>query len=119
LILAAAAVAANRGAFGDLLRRDAAVVAFLIVYAAVFLTFTAFFSIVSGTGTTRFVLTHAAPLLFALSWLQAQPPFNATRWKLAGVDLTPVHAQLLVTATVAFDIAFTVWPRLMSTYGGF
>jgi hypothetical protein len=119
LAFAAAVAAANRRAFVELLQRDAALVVFLIAYAAAFLTFTAFFSIVSGTGTTRFVLTHVAPLLYLLSRLLVRAPFSATRWTLAGVEITPVHIHGLIAATVSLDIAFTIWPRLMTTYSGF
>jgi hypothetical protein len=29
------------------------------------------------------------------------------------------HFHLLVSVSLAFDIAFLIWPRLMTTYGGF
>ena len=94
-------------------------VAFLTAYGVAYLAYTAFFSVISGMGPARFVLMHVMPLLFVLSWIQTQSPFNLTRWRMAGVDVTPVHVHLFVSATLALDMAFLVWPRVMTTYGGF
>jgi hypothetical protein len=33
--------------------------------------------------------------------------------------VTLAHFQWFVTATIALDVMFGVWPRLMTTYGGF
>ena len=115
----AAVVAANHRAFFELARRNAAMVAFLTAYGVAYLAYTAFFSVISGMGPARFVLMHVMPLLFVLSWIQTQSPFNLTRWRMAGVDVTPVHVHLFVSATLALDMAFLVWPRVMTTYGGF
>lgn len=109
------------------MRRDALVFArvhaaplvFLALYTAVFTASTAFFFTISGTGTGRFLLMHATPLLFTLSWLLTREPFSRCQWQLGATTVTVGHVHLLVTATLAIDLAFSVWPRLMATYGGF
>lgn len=97
----------------------AAPLIFITLYAAVFIASTAFFFTISGTGTGRFLLMHATPVLFTLSWLLTREPFARCGWRVGGTTVTVGHVHLLVTATLAMDIAFSVWPRLMTTYGGF
>jgi hypothetical protein len=119
LALAAALVATARRAFLQTARRNLALFAFLALYAAVYLPAIAFYEPISGTGTTRFLMAHVAPLLFACSALFAAEPFRNQRWRVAGLDLTPAHVQLFVLGSIALDVTFTLWPRLMDTYGGF
>ena len=116
---ALAVIVANRRAFFDLVSQRAAVVWFLVLYAALYLTGTAFFVPISGTGSMRFLLTHAAPFFFVLSYLFARPPFSHTTWVVRRWQVTPTHFHGLLFAVLCFDLTFTLWPRLMSTFGGF
>lgn len=119
LAIAAALVAARPRAVIELVGSRPALVAFLVLYALVYLVGTAFYEPVSGTGTTRLLLTHVMPLLFVLSAFFSHPSVADTRWNVAGVVVTLHHVHLLVSTTLALDVVFTVWPRLMTTYGGF
>ncbi len=103
-----------------LCRAHAPLTAFLALYAATYLLAIAFYAPVSGTGTTRFLLGHILPLLFTLSLLFVRAPFADTVWG-AGSPLrvTPRHFHLLVSVMMGFDLVFVIWPRLMTTYGGF
>lgn len=102
-----------------LVRQRAALLLFLVLYALTFTASTAFFSTISGTGTGRFLLMHVAPLLFVLAYVLQREPFRQCAWNIAGTTVGVAHVQLLVTAMVATDLLFTLWPRLMTTYGGF
>jgi hypothetical protein len=119
LAFAAALLVKRREALHDLIRAYPAVAAFLGLYAVVYLFGIAFYAPVSGTGTTRFLLTHLLPLLFVLSLLFSREPFRSTEWHVAGGTIRVLHFHLLISAMLAFDIAFVIWPRLMTTYGGF
>ena len=113
-------LAATRwNAFADMLRRNRARTAFLILYGAVYLAAIAFYEPISGTGTTRFLIAHIAPLLFACSAVFALAPFRQASWSIAGADITATQIHAAVLATLALDIIFWVWPRMMTTYGGF
>jgi hypothetical protein len=112
-------IVSRRTDFAALVRRHAALAAFLALYAAVYLPSIAFYEPISGTGTARFLLAHVAPLLFALSKLCTHPELQGTRWTVARVTLSPVHFHMLVSILWALDLTFTLWPRLMTTYGGF
>lgn len=116
---ALALIAANWRPFVRMIHEHAALCAFLVLYAAVYLPATAFFAPTSSTGTTRFLLAHVAPLLFVLSYFFACPPFRGTRWTIGAVDVTPAHFHVLVFVTMGLDLTFTLWPRLLTTYGGF
>jgi hypothetical protein len=112
-------VITRRAAVARLIRAHPAVAAFLVMYAFVYLVGIAFYAPVSGTGTTRFLIAHLLPLLFVLSLLFTREPFRSTEWRLAGRTLRPRHFHLAVSAMLVFDLLFVVWPRLMTTYGGF
>lgn len=101
------------------IRRHVAAALFLLLYAAVYLLGIAFYAPVSGTGTTRFLIAHLTPLFFVLSSLLAASALRTTEWCVAGTRVTLQHFHLLVFVSLAFDIAFVIWPRLMNTYGGF
>jgi hypothetical protein len=88
-------------------------------YGAVYLLAVAFYEPISGTGTARFFLAHMLPLFYAATRIVTAPPLRDTRWTLAGTPVTLAHFQWLVTTTIALDVMFGVWPRLMTTYGGF
>jgi hypothetical protein len=119
LALALLLVASAWRAFLDLVARHRSLAAFLILYAAVYLPAIAFYEPISGTGTTRFLMAHVTPLMFACSALFAAEPFRRPSWRVAGVDITATHVHVAVLASIALDITFWVWPRVMTTYGGF
>jgi hypothetical protein len=118
-LMAAAVILANRRAFARLLVEHAALSLFVVGYAVIYLTSTAFFSITSSTGDMRFFLAHVAPFFFTVSWLLARPPFRETRWSVGRARLSVLHLQLATSALIAVDLAFWLWPRLMTTYAGF
>jgi len=111
--------ATNWRAFVDLVRSRTALVVFLILYAAVYLPATAFFVVTSSTGAMRFLLAHAAPLFFALSRFFALEPFGRTEWSIRGLRLTAAHLNVLVLIVIGIDLTMFLWPRVMTTYGGF
>lgn len=112
-------IASEWTAFMSLIRRHRLLAAFLFAYAAIYLPAMAFYEPTSGTGTTRFLLAHVAPLLFVVLSFAARPPFSDRRWTVAGVTLTPAHVHLLAIATMGLDLTFSFWTRLTTTYGGF
>lgn len=116
---ALALVCTRWGDVKTVLRRHAVLVWFVSIYAAAYLALTAFYEPISGTGTARFLLVNLAPLMFTASWVFSQRPIWDARWRVAGVELGARHFHALVLATLALDIVFTTWPRLMTTYGGF
>jgi hypothetical protein len=119
LSLAAAVIASNWREAVALARQYAFVLLFLFAYAGVYLAGTAFFSITSSTGTTRFFITHLTPFFFSVSWLLSREPFSRTRWRVAGLTITTRHAQIAITSWIAAGLAFWWWPRMITTYGGF
>jgi hypothetical protein len=119
LAFAAALVLTQPAACAGLLHAFPARSAFLAMYALVYSFGIAFYAPVSGTGTTRFLIAHLLPLLFTLSLLFAREPFSRTEWRVGGLTLRAGHFHLLVSTMLAFDILFVIWPRLMTTYGGF
>jgi hypothetical protein len=64
-------------------------------------------------------LAHIPPLLFVLSMFLESPSLKERHWRVAGVDVGLAHLQLAVLLTIGLDLTFTLWPRLMTTYGGF
>jgi hypothetical protein len=101
------------------IRAKPAATVFLLLYATVYLFGTAFYAPVSGTGTTRFLIAHLTPLFFVLSLLLASDWLSRAEWRVAGTRMTLQHFHMLVFISLIFDIAFVIWPRLMTTYGGF
>jgi hypothetical protein len=116
---AVAVLVKQRSAFGQRVRTQRAALTFLIAYAIVYTIGIAFYEPVSGTGTARFLLAHVLPYLFVLSWWLSRSPYAETEWRAGRLTITTSHFHLFVTATLILDVAFTVWPRLMTTYGGF
>jgi hypothetical protein len=100
-------------------RRSAVPAAFLLLYGVTYLLGIAFYAPVSGTGTSRFLIAHLTPLFFVLSLFLAREPVRRTEWTVGGARIGVAHFHLLVSVSLAFDIAFVIWPRLMTTYGGF
>jgi hypothetical protein len=116
---ALALIAANRKAFVVLLREHASMSGFMALYAVVYLLAAAFYNPISATGTTRYLIGHLTPLFFVIACFSAREPFRRTKWRVGALTLTPLHADLVVSATLALSLAFVLWPRLMTTYGGF
>jgi hypothetical protein len=104
---------------GQLARSNLPLVTFLVLYAVVYLVAIAFYYPTSGTGTARFLLAHLPPLFFAISCLLSNTVIRNTSWQLAGVRIGVGHFHVLVLGLLTADVAFHLWPRLMSTYGGF
>ena len=120
VLLALALMATTWRSFAEIVRRHRALAVFLALYAAFYLPATAFYEPTSGTGTTRFLMAHITPLMFTLSRYFAVTSLrDRPSWNICQVPVTATHMQLFVLGTVALDLTFTVWPRLMSTYGGF
>jgi hypothetical protein len=109
----------RRTAVGRILRANLPLVVFLSVYAVVYLLAIAFYYPTSGTGTARFLLAHLAPLFFAISFLLSRTPIENTFWQIGGARVGVRHFHVLVFSLLAVDIVFHLWPRLMTTYGGF
>ncbi|MEO8260807.1 MAG: hypothetical protein ABI868_25905 [Acidobacteriota bacterium] len=116
---AAAVTVARRRDVSAAPRRSTAAVAFLVLYGAIYLLGIAFYAPVSGTGTSRFLIAHLTPLFFVLSLFLAREPGRHTRWTVGGATIGMPHFHLLVGVSLAVDIVFVIWPRLMTTYGGF
>ncbi len=94
-------------------------VAFLAAYGVVYLLAIAFYYPTSGTGTGRFMVAHLGPLFFTLSRCLTSAPIRQLRWRIARTTFGLDAFHSVVTAMLALDIVFRVWPRLMTTYGGF
>jgi hypothetical protein len=112
-------VSTRRTGIRRLLRANLPLVVFLSLYAVIYLLAIAFYYPTSGTGTARFLLAHLAPLFFAISVLLSRTPIENTRWQIGGARVGVHHFHVLVFSLLAVDIVFHLWPRLMTTYGGF
>jgi len=119
VVTSAIVVITNWRAFRRLAQEHAALLLFLGMYAVVFLTSTALLEAMSGTGTARFLIAHIAPLLFVLSRFLTTTPFSESAWRVGSVRLSIAYFHPLASVILAVELAFFLWPRLMSTYGGF
>lgn len=119
-VLAAILALARPRAAGAVILRHGWLLLFFAGYAAIYLPAIAFFDITSGTGSTRFLLAHAAPLCFVLAaWCDAAG-FREARARVGAFRIPLVAAGAwLFTALAALDVLFWVAPRLAATYGGF
>ena len=100
--------------------RNAALAAFLVAYGVSHLLLIAFYEPISGTGTTRFLIAHLTPFFYAASRYLADPDVVATtRWTIGGAPVGIRHLHVLTAFMLALDVAFWIWPRVMTTYGGF
>jgi hypothetical protein len=114
-----AVVLKKRKEVADLVRRHRAASIFLMLYAGAYLLGIAFYAPISGTGTTRFIIAHLTPFFFVLSQLLSSETVRDAEWQLAGRRITVANLHQVIFVSLAFDIAFVIWPRLMTTYGGF
>ena len=117
--IAAAVLIRQRDAARALALQHWPQVAFVLVYAGAYAVGIAFYAPVSGTGTTRFLMAHLLPMFFVLSRLVTAEPFRNVEWPLSTGHLRMSHIHAVIVTMLALDIAFLIWPRLMSTYGGF
>ena len=113
------AVGSNLGRVRELVRRHAALAAFLFLYGTSHLILIAFYAPISGTGTTRFLIAHLTPFFYAVSAFLASPAVVNTQWTLGGVVVTLRQLHLVTLVMLGLDIGFRIWPRVMTTYGGF
>jgi len=100
-----------------MLRDHGALVLFLLLYAGIYLVGIAFFVVTSDTGGTRFLLAHVTPLLFVCAHVIARSRLRSPTC--AGIAISPGYFPALVLIVMGYDLAFNLWPRLMTTYGGF
>jgi hypothetical protein len=119
LALLAIVILASPSLFVSLVRRYPALAAFLGLYAVSHLLLVAFYEPISGTGTTRFLIAHLTPFFYAASRYLAHPEVAAISWRIGGVQVGVRHLHVVTTVLVAVDLSVWVWPRVMTTYGGF
>jgi hypothetical protein len=100
-----------------LLGEHAALAGFALLYFAGYLTLAAFYAPISGTGVARFTLAVYLPLLYVAASLRWHPAFRDPRHP--GSSSRAAHAEWFLLATLALDVPFSIWPRLLTTYGGF
>jgi hypothetical protein len=101
-----------------IVRRHWVTAVFFLLYGVVYTLATAFYQPISGT-TLRMLLTHVAPMLFAISALVWRTSIGARSWRVAGVTLRPMHFPVVMVAVVCFDVAFRIWPWLMVDFAGY
>lgn len=123
LLLAVVLAACRPKSFGRWVRSrwNWAVLGFVVIYLVTYVLLTAFYAPISLTGTTRFLLAHLAPLLFAISFFSIREPFVSTGFTVGPARVTARHFHVAVIVMMLADIPFAVWPRLMdaSKFGGF
>ena len=117
LAMLAIVILSNTAAFTGLVRRNAALVAFLVLYGLSHLLLIAFYAPISGTGTTRFLIAHLTPFFYAASRYLSHP--EVARTTIGSGPVGVRHLQVLTGIVLAADVAFWIWPRVMTTYGGF
>jgi hypothetical protein len=110
-------ILSNTTSFARLARRNAGLVAFLVLYGLSHLLLIAFYEPISGTGTTRFLIAHLTPFFYAASRYLSHP--EVARTTIGGGPVGVRHLQALTGMMLALDVAFWIWPRVMTTYGGF
>ena len=100
-----------------LLRAHTTLAGFVVAQFVVYLTLAAFYAPISGTGVARFTLGQYLPLLFVAAALRWHPAFQPP----AHVAPAPraMRAEWFLLATLALDVPFSIWPRLLTTYAGF
>jgi hypothetical protein len=120
LVMLAIVILADTSVFIALVRRNRALAAFLGLYAVSHLVLIAFYEPISGTGTTRFLIAHLTPFFYAASRYLAHPEIARTiGWQIAGIPVGVRHLHIVTSLLLAVDLAVWMWPRVMTTYGGF
>lgn len=100
-----------------LLSEHAPLAGFAVLHFAGYLTLAAFYAPISGTGVARFTLSMYLPLLCAAAAVRWHPAFREAHEPAAGSRAA--RAEWFLLATLALDAPFSLWPRLLTTYGGF
>jgi hypothetical protein len=100
-----------------LLREHAVLSGFVVLHFIGYLTLAAFYAPISGTGVARFTLTVYLPLLCVAGVLRWQPAFRDPQSPAA--ESRAARAEWFLLATLALDVPFSIWPRLLTTYAGF
>ncbi len=118
LLFAAAVITTRWNELRRVVSRHAAMAAFLVLYGVAYVLAVAFYKPISGT-TLRMLLAHVAPVLFTISVGVWRTPLRDATWRLAGMTVTVAHFHVLVVATVCLDVAFTLWPKLLSEFAGY
>lgn len=120
LVLLAIVILANTSLFMALVRRNQALAAFLALYAVSHLMLIAFYEPISGTGTTRFLIAHLTPFFYAASRYLAHPDVvRSVGWSIGGLRVGVGHLHVLTALLLTVDLSVWMWPRVMTTYGGF
>lgn len=115
-----ALIAARRGAdLAGVVSARRWQVGFFALYFGAYLLATAFYHPISGTGTGRFLLAHVLPMLFVVNVLLSDMNVSRATLKAGAIEFGMVQFDWLVTAVLLFNVVVRVWPRLMTTYGGF
>ena len=100
-----------------LLGEHAALAGFAVLHFAVYLTLAAFYAPISGTGVARFTLSMYLPLLWVAAALRWHPALREPHQPAA--LSRAARAEWFLLATLALDLPFSIWPRLLTTYAGF
>ena len=116
VLLTGVAAWPQRTRVAALARDHLPLVVFGALYFVLHLGLAAFYAPVSGTGVARFTLAQYLPLLFVAAALRHRPT-SEPQWPRARSRGMTVEWILL--ATLALDLPFSIWPRLLTTYGGF
>ena len=111
------AVWPRRAILPTLLRAHRGLVAFVALYFVVHVLGAAFYAPISGTGVARFSLALWLPLLLATSAVRHHPLLAGSPH---GADwLSSERLEWFVAATLVLVVPFSIWPRLLTTYGGY
>jgi hypothetical protein len=120
IALLALVILSNTTVFASLVRRNAPLVSFLALYGISHVLLIAFYEPISGTGTTRFLIAHLTPFFYAASRYLTHPEVvRTTKWRIGTLTVGVGHLAMLTSAVLALDVAILIWPRVMTTYGGF
>ena len=118
--LLAIVILSNTAVFGALLRRNKPLVSFLAAYGISHLLLVAFYEPISGTGTARFLIAHLTPFFYAASRYLSHPEVvRTTSWRIGPLTVGVWHLHAATSALLSLDVAVWIWPRVMTTYGGF
>lgn len=107
----------QRSRLAGLLRAHPSLAGFVVLHLVAYLTLAAFYAPISGTGVARFTLAEYLPLLFVAATLRWHPAVRDPRQP--GRPGRAAHAEWFLMATLALDVPFSIWPRLLTTYAGF
>jgi len=116
VLLALVAIWPRRALVPVLARNHLPLVGFVFLYFGAYLTLAAFYAPISGTGVARFTLALFLPVLWVASAVRHHPALGD---ELGARSLRSAQLEWFAIATLALDLPFSIWPRLLTTYGGF